>query len=310
MKTLSSNTVWTEQEMLTLHSPEYVDNVLSTKQDVKVVMEADDKITFVFKTVMELNVFIHDKCAKETAKTLGELKAKVSPVKLVSDEDGLYRVISKAPRSMLEPFAEKYRFELKDVRLAVRTLCFRSKVELYEFLLDENTASIRNLRIDKNTIVKFEESSNLKSVVVYPSDDLKCLNEEKDSIFSSSPSHLRPTAVDAPLEGQVCLGILDVEDDDDSVLNDSCATEASVYEAVIAQKDDEIRLLKSQLSQKDDVIRRKENENRKIESKLFDSQDVLTQVTKIITNNNSLQHVIPQVRETLNNNSRGAIKRL
>ena len=296
--------------MLTLHSPEYVDNVLSTKQDVKVVMEADDKITFVFKTVMELNVFIHDKCAKETAKTLGELKANVSPLKLVYDEDGLYRVISKDPRPKLEPFAEKYRFELKEVRLAVRTLCFCSKVELYEFLLDENTASIRNLLIDKITIVKFEESSNLKSVVVDPPDDLKCLNEEKDSIHSGSPSQVRPTGVDAPLESQVCLGILDVEDDEDSVLNDSCATEASVYEAVIAQKDDEIRLLKSQLSQKDDVIRRRENENRKMESKLFDSQDVLTQVTKIITNNNSLQHVIPQVRETLNNNGRGTIKRL
>lgn len=300
--------VLTEQEMLTLHSPEYVDNVLSTKQDVKVVMEADEKITFVFKTVMELNVFIHDKCAKETAKTLGELKANVTPLKLVSDEDGLYRVTSKALRPKLEPFAEKYRFELKEVRLAVRTLCFRSKVELYEFLLDENVASINNLRIEKNSIVMVEESSNLKSVD--PSEDLKCLNEEKDFIFSSSPSQVRHTGVDAALKGQVCLGILEVEDDDDSVLNSSCATEASVYEAVIAQKDDEIRLLKSQLSQKDDVIRRKENENRKIESKLFDSQDVLTQVTKIITNNNSLQHVIPQVRETLRDKSGGPIKRL
>ena len=208
----------------------------------------------------------------------------------------------------MEPFAEKYRFELKEVRLALKTLCFRSKIDLYEFLLDENIASIKIIRIDKNSIVMFEESSSLKSVD--PSDDLKCLTEENDLIFSSSPSQVRETGVDAPSEGQVCLGILDAEDDDDSVLNDSCATEASVYEAVIAQKDDEIRLLKSQLSQKDDVIRRKENENKKIESKLFDSQDVLTQVTKIITNNNSLQHVIPQVRETLKNNNGGAIKRL
>ena len=122
----------------------------------------------------------------------------------------------------MEPFAEKYRFELKEVRLALKTLCFRSKIDLYEFLLDENIASIKIIRIDKNSIVMFEESSSLKSVD--PSDDLKCLTEENNVIFASSPSQVHHTGVGAPLEGQVCLGILDAEDDDDSVLNDSCAT--------------------------------------------------------------------------------------
>ena len=293
--------VLTEQEMLTLHSPEYVDNVLSTTHDVKVVTGDNDEITFVFKTVIELNVFIFDKCSKETAKTLGELKANAKPLKLVSDEDGFYRVTSKSPRSQLEPFTEKYRFELKDVRLAVRTLCFRRKADLFEFLLDENNGSIKNLRIDASMIVECEESSVLKCVD--PSGDLDGPTEENYCTSASTPRQVGHTTVDELVGGQICLDILDmVDDDDDSVLNDSCATEASVYEAVIAQKDDEIRLLKSQLSQKDDVIRRKENENRKIETKLFDSQEVLTQVTKIITNNNSLQHVIPEVRENLKNN--------
>ena len=299
--------VLTEQEMLTLHSPEYVDNVLTTRHDVKVVTGVNDEITFVFKSVIELNVFIFDKCSKETAKTLGELKANVTPLKLVSDEDGFYRVTCKSSRSKLEPLAEKYRFELKDLRLAVRTLCFRSKADLFEFLLDENNASINKLRIDASLIVECDESSILKCVD--PSGDLDGPTEENYCTSASTPRQVGHMTEDELVGGQSCSDIHDVvDDDDDSVLNDSCATEASIYEAVIAQKDDEIRLLKSQLSQKDDVIRRKENENRKIETKLFDSQEVLTQVTKIITNNNSLQHVIPEVRETLKNNKGGANK--
>merc|ERR1711915_285742 len=113
---------------------------------------------------------------------------------------------------------------------------------------------------------------------------------------------LRIQGISTPTDDQIVSSNLDVETDDDSFLYDSSATEASVYEAVLAQKDDEIRLLKSQLSQKDDLLRRKENENRKIETKLFDSQEVLTTVTKILTNNNTLQHVvIPEVRNTLKN---------
>ena len=46
-------------------------------------------------------------------------------------------------------------------------------------------------------------------------------------------------------EDQISSILVDVENDDEneSVLDDSCTTESSVYEAVIAQKDDEIRLL-------------------------------------------------------------------
>ena len=111
-------------------------------------------------------------------------------------------------------------------------------------------------------------------------------------------------------EDQISSILVDVENDDEneSVLDDSCTTESSVYEAVIAQKDDEITLLKSWLSHMDDLLRRKENENKKIETKLFDSQDVLTQVTKIITNNNSIHHVIPEVREFLKKKNEEAIK--
>ena len=127
----------------------------------------------------------------------------------------------------------------------------------------------------------------------------------------SSPIQVSQTEEKTHAEDQISSILVDVENDDgnESVLDDSCTTESSVYEAVIAQKDDEIRLLKSRLSHMDDLIRRKENENKKIETKLFDSQDVLTQVTKIITNNNSIHHVIPEVRESLKKKNEEAIKR-
>ena len=295
--------------MLTLHSPEYVNNVLSSRHDVKVVTGANDEITFVFKTVIELNVFILDHCASNTANTLGELKtkAKVKPLKLTPDENGFYRASSKASTLKLKPLAEEFKFELRDVRHGVRTLCFRSKDDLFEFLLDEKISSIPYLSIDKSLIIHSKEFIYVKSNESSPDPSTRGLLNE---IRSSSPIQVPHKEVETPATDQVSSSIVDVENDDsESVLDDSFTTEASVYEAVIAQKDDEIRLLKSQLSHKDDLIRRKENENNKIETKLFDSQDVLTQVTKILTNNNSLHHVIPEVRESLRKNNEEAVKR-
>ena len=293
--------------MLKLHSPEYVNNVLSTRLDVKVVTGANDEITFVFKPVNERNVFIFDHCANDTAKTLGELKtkSKVKPLKLTPDENGFYRASSKASILKLEPLAEEFKFELRDIRHGVRTLCFRSKVDLFEFLLDEKVSSIPNISIDKSLIIRSEEFTNAKSIESSPDPSTRGLINE---MRSSSPIQVPQNEEGTPAEDQISSGIVDVENDDVSVLDDSCTTEASVYEAVMAQKDDEIRLLKSQLSHKDDLIRRKENENKKIETKLFDSQDVLTQVTKILTNNNSLHHVIPEVRESLKKNNERPLK--
>ena len=286
--------------MLTLHSPEYVRNVFSSRHEVKVVTGPNDEITFVFKSVIELNVFIFDHCASETAKTLGELKtkSKIMPLKLTSDENGFFCASSKAQLLKLEPLAEEFNFELKDVRLGVRTLCFRSKADLFKFLLDEKIASINFLSIDTSLIIRSKELTDVKSIESSPNPSTTSPIEE---IRSSTPIQVSHSEEESFAEDQTSSILVGVENDDESesVLDDSCATEASVYEAVIAQKDDEIRLLKSQLSHKDDLIRRKENENKKIETKLFDSQDVLTQVTKMLTNNNSIHHVIPKVKESL-----------
>ena len=155
---------------MTLHSPEYVNNVYSSKLEVKVVTGPNDEITFVFKSVVELNVFIFDHCASKTAKTLGKLKSKskVTPWKLTSDENGSYRASSKAPISKLEPLAEEFKFELRDIQLGVRTLCFRSKVDLFEFLSDEKIASINNLRIDKSLIFRSKGLTDVKSIESSP----------------------------------------------------------------------------------------------------------------------------------------------
>ena len=197
---------------------------------------------------------------------------------------------------------------LRDRSSGVRTLCFRSKVDLFEFLFGEKIASINNLRIDKSLIFRSKGLTDVKSIESSP--DPLTKSSVKEMRFSS-PIQVSQTEEKTHAEDQISSILVDVENDDgnESVLDDSCTTESSVYEAVIAQKDDEIRLLKSRLSHMDDLIRRKENENKKIETKLFDSQDVLTQVTKIITNNNSIHHVIPEVRESLKKKNEEAIKR-
>ena len=294
--------VLSESEMLTLHSPEFVDNVLSTKHDVKVVAGSKGGLTFVFKTVIDLNVFIFDKCSREKAKTLGELKMKVEHLKLMTDDDGLYRVSSKDPRSKLEPLADKYKFELKDIRLGVRTLCFRSKADMFEFLLDgdEKISSLNNLRLDQTLIASSDSEESMVGKIPNESIQENPYSADNHLTILCSSSPVVKTEADTAAEEE--SGILDVGNDDDSALNDSCATEASVYEAVIAQKDDEIRLLKSQLNQKDDLIKRSETEAKKIEKKFFEKQEVVDQITMFTEQINKIvskssHHIITEIKK-------------
>ena len=70
-----------------------------------------------------------------------------------------------------------------------------------------------------------------------------------------------------------------------------------MYEAVIAQKDDEIRTLKQQLLLTNSQLDRKEVESKKNESKFFEVQDCLDQIQELSIK--STNHVLSSVRDKL-----------
>ena len=168
---------------------------------------------------------------------------------------------------------------MKNDRVGLRTLSFQEKIDMFRFLVSDEAGHLKHLQIDPELIDIGKNQSNdydLKDTDVR----MPC-NENRAMLFSAEDD---PTEVDG-----------------DSGLNDSCATEASVYEAVIAQKDDEIRDLKNQLLQKSSQLERKENESKKIESKFFEAQNYLEQIQQLSIK--SANHVLPVIKNQLKENS-------
>ena len=240
----------TEKELLTLHSPQSCEHVFKTA--IKVIIAEDhiekEDVKFLFKGVIEINEFIFDSKSKE-AKTLGELRAKAKSYTLIRDEFGKYNLLSKDLISKIEALSIIYNFEVKSIRLGIRTLSFSTKVDLFSFLLSEEGKHLKSLQIDPHLILT---SNSISSENMKLMDDV-CKGDDPNKNFQF---HYK-------LEDSQKLHADALELDGDSVLNDSCATEASVYEAVIAQKDDEIRNLKQQLLLTNSQLDRKEVESKK-----------------------------------------------
>ena len=277
----------TEKELLTLHSPQSCENVFKTA--IKVIIAEDhiekEDVKFLFKGVIEINEFIFDSKSKE-AKTLGELRAKAKSCKLIRDEFGKYNLLSKDLISKIEALSIIYNFEVKSIRLGIRTLSFSTKVDLFSFLLSEEGKHLKSLQIDPHLILTSNSisSENMKSM-----DDV-CKGNDQNMNFQF---HYEPEDI----EKLHAIADDALELDGDSVLNDSCATETSVYEAVIAQKDDEIRNLKQQLLLTNSQLDRKEVESKKNESKFFEVQDCLDQIRELSIK--STNHVLSSVRDKL-----------
>ena len=271
--------VLTEQELLTLHSPEIFQNVFKTSIQVTVANDENGDVKFIFKNVIEVNDFISNACNHSKAQTLGELKFNVRKYKLKPDEDKKFNLQSKDPEAMLEQYSNKHNFRVKNDRVGLRTLSFQEKIDMFRFLVSDEAGHLKHLQIDPELIDIGKNQSNdydLKDTDVR----MPC-NENGAMLFSAEDD---PTEVDG-----------------DSGLNDSCATEASVYEAVIAQKDDEIRDLKNQLLQKSSQLERKENESKKIESKFFEAQNYLEQIQQLSIK--SANHVLPVIKNQFKENS-------
>ena len=86
----------------------------------------------------------------------------------------------------------------------------------------------------------------------------------------------------------------------DSGLNDSCATDASLLEIALAQKEDEIKQLKSEMNQKDEVIERQRIQTNRIERRYFEASNNLETIKKLVIGLDNQGHIlstIDQIRQ-------------
>ena len=228
--------------------------------------------------MVDLNTFLFEKCSNNKAKTFGELKTRKNDLVLKCDEDGLYKLVSEDSPLHLRPLAEKYNFSIKN-ELFLRTLSFQSKFQMFKFLFSDDLHNIDNLQILPSQIVNLEE---LKTISIIPNNEDP--QEPKNIIEEIFDEENHPEMFESK----------------DSGLNDSCATDASLLEIALAQKEDEIKQLKSEMNQKDEVIERQRIQTNRIERRYFEASNNLETIKKLVIGLDNEGHIlstIDQIRQ-------------
>ena len=268
--------VLTEQDLLLIHSPEKCSNVFRTSVKGTLGEDSEGNVSLIFRSVVDLNTFLFEKCSNNKAKTFGELKTRKNDLVLKCDEDGLYKLVSEDSPLRLRPLAEKYNFSIKN-ELFLRTLSFRSKFQMFKFLFSDDLHNIDNLQILPSQIVNLED---LKTRIPNNED----LQEPKNIIEEIFDEENHPEMFESK----------------DSGLNDSCATDASLLEIALAQKEDEIKQLKSEMNQKDEVIERQRIQTNRIERRYFEASNNLETIKKLVIGLDNEGHIlstIDQIRQ-------------
>ena len=272
--------VLTEQDLLLVHSPEMCTNVFRTSVRGTVGEDSEGNILLIFRSVVDVNTFLFEKCSNNKAKTFGELKTRKNNLVLKSDEDGLYKLVSKDLPSRLRPLSEKYDFSIKN-DLYLRTLSFHSKVKMFKFLLSDDLHDIENLQILPTQIVNLEELTAKGKIM--SNDDVQenknSSEEERGRILESFGEESEP----------------EIFESKDSVLDDSCATDASLLEIALAQKDEEIRYLKGEIYQKDEIIERQRIQSNRIESRYFEASSNLEKIRNLVTKLENRGHILSTI---------------
>jgi len=283
--------VLTEQDLLLIHSPMKCMNVFRTIIKVTLSEDVDGNVLAIFKSVVDLNTFIFDKCSNNKVKAFGELKSMKNHLALRCDEDGMFKLESTALPQYLRPFSEKYNFQIKNA-LNLRTLLFRSKMDMFKFLLSDDLDDIDDLKIASSQIIN---TNQMKKISPRRLDDTN--TNEDDHIQNLDTLEVdNVQSVDCEDESE-----LEVFESKDSGLNDSCATDVSLLEIALVQKEEEIKYLRSELRQRDEVIERQRIQSSKVEDKYFEASNSLEKITILVNELNHKGHIqstIEEIRQT------------
>ena len=262
-------------------------NVFRTIIKVTLSEDVDGNVLAIFKSVVDLNTFIFDKCSNNKVKAFGELKSMKNHLALRCDEDGMFKLVSTSLPQYLRPFSEKYNFKIKNA-LNLRTLSFQSKIDMFTFLLSDDLDDIDNLKIASSQIINTNQ--------------MKISPRRLDDTNTNEDDHVQNLDM---LEVDNVQSVDSLEDESeqevfeskDSGLNDSCATDVSLLEIALVQKEEEIKYLRSELRQRDEVIERQRIQSSKVEDKYFEASNSLEKIKILVNELNHKGHIQSTIEE-------------
>ena len=156
---------------------------------------------------------------------------------------------------------------------------------MFQFLFSKDAIGFNYIQIDANCLAGDD--------VIATQDDN---NVDYDEVFNEPSSDEITNDYNDEVNGN------NVVVSADSGLNDSCATDLSMVELTLAEKEEEIKQLKNEaklkdklLVEKEDLIHRKDTENKKLTSKYSQFQQDFAQIKRLIEKNS--HHIDPHVEE-------------
>jgi len=145
--------VLSEHDLLAIQSSEYCRNIFRTSVLIRVKM-INDVVVYEFKNVTDVNKFLYNKSSSVKTRSLGLLRKNVVPKMMVKDMQGFYRLFSAGPK-IHDGIGKKYGF-----RVDGPYLLFRSKLDLFTFLVSEEAADIDHLQFYEENIKDNVETGN------------------------------------------------------------------------------------------------------------------------------------------------------
>ena len=115
-------------------------------------VNSSDEVSFVFRTVADVNAFLFEVGNSKGLRTLGELKKNTKDL-VFKPRQGQFVLFSEDDSSILEGLGEEFEFELSTDCDGISALKFEDKVKMFEFLLSQKGNNLQQLALDQSQIV-------------------------------------------------------------------------------------------------------------------------------------------------------------
>ena len=250
--------VLTEQDLLTVQSPNYCANIFKNSvEEISVFFNSSMEITYVFRNVTDVNVFLFEVTGNKELRTLGKLKE--NSQNLFLDPPHGYFVLNTSTENplALDRAGDKYQFKISIKNSQRAELRFEDKFEMFKFLVSKEGKERKVLSFDQSQILKktTDEISNPQSV-----EEVEC-----------HPLGVERREPEGRADDQ--NNIVDVQREDAVVEYKSFS-----FTSMLEQ---EVQDLRTELDAKDVVIERQKIE-KKMEKKYYELQDQMNKIGSIV----------------------------
>ena len=127
-------------------------------------VNSSDEVSFVFRTVADVNAFLFEVGNSKGLRTLGELKKNTRDL-VLKPRQGQFVLFSEDDSSVLEGLREEFGFDLSTDCDGVSALKFADKEKMFAFLLSQKGNNLQQLALDQSQIVS--PGDDLRKIIVH-----------------------------------------------------------------------------------------------------------------------------------------------